>query len=242
LVDSAKTVLARNGGDTVLDLNPDGTATAADFIDAANAEGINALFAQKDMFYLSQTVDFTAALADWRGPMPNIGVLRDMIQFCLKHNVTLTLILGSSHADQLETFRQAGLWPYVEQLKIELAQLVDDAHSDGVTAWDFVEYAPYTTEIVPLPGDRVTRLRWFWESVHFTRALGDIMLQRVFRGTPGDFGAPLTMATVDARNRFVRDQQHAFVGWRLACQSARPAPCPIQFGASPVASTADAKR
>ena len=108
---------------------------------------------------------------------------------------------------------------------MDLAQLVADAHSDSITAWDFVEYAPYTTETVPPQGDRVTRLRWFWEPVHFQRALGEIMLQRVFRGTPADFGALLMPATVDARNQFVRDQQRAFSGWRLACEDNRQQRC-----------------
>jgi hypothetical protein len=225
LVDSAKTVMARKGGDTVLNLRPDGTATAADFIDVARAEGMNALFTQKDEYDLSRIAGFKQVFSNWHGPMPNIGIVRDMIAFCLEHNVTLTLILGSSHVDQLEIYRQAGLWPYIEQLKVDLTKLVADAHSDTITAWDFVEYAPYTTEKVPPPGDRVTRLRWFWEPVHFQRALGEIMLQRVFDGTPADFGAPLTMATVDARNQLVRDQQRSFIGWRLACEANRQAQC-----------------
>jgi hypothetical protein len=225
LVDSIHAVLARRGGDTVMDLRPDGTATAADFIDVAQAEGMNALFTQKDQYDLSRVAGFKRVLADWHGPMPNIGVLRGMIRFCLQHDISLTLILGAAHADQMEIYRQAGLWPYIEKLKVDLAQLVADAHSDGITAWDFVEYGPYTTETVPPRGDRGTRLHWFWEPVHFQRALGEIMLQRVFLGSPADFGAPLTVATVDARNQFVRDQQRAFSGWRLACDDNRQDRC-----------------
>jgi hypothetical protein len=237
LADSIHTVLARHGGDTILDLRPDGTATAADFIDVARTEGMNALFTQKDQYDLSRVAGFKHVLADWHGPMPNIGILHDMIRFCLQHDITLTLILGASHADQMEIYRQAGLWPSVEKLKLDLAQLVADAHSDDITAWDFVEYASYTTETVPPQGDRITRLHWFWEPVHFQRALGEIMLQRVFLGTPADFGAELTMATVDTRNQFVRDQQRAFSGWRLACETNRQQRC-----RSPAAIAAEASR
>ena len=56
--------------------------------------------------------------------------------------VSLTFILASSHADLMEIFRKAGLWPYVEKLKVDIAQIVADAHNDSITAWDFVEYAP----------------------------------------------------------------------------------------------------
>jgi hypothetical protein len=119
-------------------------------------------------------------------------------------------------AAQGGTACEAGLWPYVAQVKVDLAKLVAGANSITITAWDFLEYASYTTEPVPPPGDRITRPRWFWESVHFTPALGEIMLQRVFHDTPADFGAPLTLARVDARNQLVREQQRAFVGWHLA--------------------------
>src|ERR1700722_20903284 len=110
LVDSVRTVLARNGGATVLNLRPEGAAPAADLLDVARAEGMNALFTQKDEYDLSQVGAFKRVLADWHGPMPNMGILRDMIAFCLRHDVTLTLVLGSSHVDQMEIYRKAGLW------------------------------------------------------------------------------------------------------------------------------------
>jgi len=120
----------------------------------------------------------------------------------------------------------------VEQIKVDLAALIAKAHSDSITAWDFVEYSPYTTERVPPPGDLVTKMKWFWETSHFQRALGDIMLHRVFEGTPADFGVPLTAATVEARNQSVRDQQRAYIGWQLACETNRQVSCSAPLGAS----------
>jgi hypothetical protein len=54
--------------------------------------------------------------------------------------------------------------------------------------------------------------------VHFKKALGDLMLRRVFSGVPDDFGARLTADTVAAPNDLVREQQRAFAGWHLACE------------------------
>jgi len=225
LTDSVTTILSQRGGDRVLDLRPDGTSTDADFANAARAEGMNAVFAQKDEYDLARLPIFQRILADWRGPMPNMDIIREMIRFCQVHDISLTLILGSSHADGMEIYRRAGFWPRIEQIKVDLAALVTEANSETITAWDFLEYAPYTTERLPPRGDRVTNLQWFWEPVHFKRALGDIMLHRVFLGTPADFGAPLTTATVDARNQAVREQQRAFIGWHLACESNQQAKC-----------------
>lgn len=216
--DSVTTILSQGGGDRILDLRPDGTSTEADFLTAARAEGMNAVFAQKDEFNLSRIAGFQRLLVNWREPMPNMDVIREIIGFCRDHDVTLILILAASHADELEIYRRAGLWPRVEQVKMDLATIVAEAHSDTVTVWDFVEYASYTTEKLPPAGDTVTSLRWFWEPVHFKRALGEVMLRRVFAGTPDGFGARLTPATVGSRNDVVRDQQRQFAGWHLACE------------------------
>jgi hypothetical protein len=241
LTDSVRTVLAQRGrdggGDTVLDLRSDGTSTDADFAAAAHAEGMNAVFAQKDEYDLSRIPTFQQTLANWHGLMPNLGVVREMIRFCREHDLTLTLILGSSHADGMEIYRRAGLWPWVEQLKIDIASLVAEARGDTVTAWDFVEYSGYTTEKLPPPGDRVTPIHWFWEPVHFKMALGEVMLRRVFSGAPADFGAPLTSETVAVRNQAVREQQRAFIGWQLACETNPQSTC-----APPPAAATEASR
>lgn len=227
LIDSVRTVLAQGGGNHVLDLRENGTSTNADFAEAARVEGMNSVFAQKDVYDLVNLPEFQRTLAHWQGPMPNMGIIQQVIQFCLTHDLTLTLILGSSHADQMEMFRRTGLWPRVEQIKVDLAMLVAAAHSDSITAWDFVEYGRYTGERVPPPGDTASKIAFFWEPMHFRHALGDLMLQRVFHGTPADFGVPLTPATVAARNQAVRDQQRAFVGWRLACETNHQASCTL---------------
>jgi hypothetical protein len=175
-------------------------------------------------------------IAHWHGKMPNLEIVRDMISFCRERGVTLTLILGPSHIDGMETYRRAGLWHYFEQLKVELAALVTEANSDTVEAWDFVEYTPYTTETVPPPGDKATPTRWFWDQVHFKKALGDLMLRRVFSGVPDDFGARLKADTVTARNDLVREQQRAFAGWRLACELKPQNRCRVPDGTSAEAS------
>lgn len=225
LADSTATIVGQKRGTNLLDLRPDGTATEADFLDVAQAEGMNALFTQKDLFDLGRAGGFARVLSTWNGPMPNMAMIRDIVAFCREHDIALTLILGSAHIDQMEIYRRAGLWPRIEQMKSDLAAIVADAHSDTITAWDFVEYSPYTTETVPPAGDRKTRMRWFWEPVHFQRALGDAMVSRAFSGTPPDFGAKLTAASVDARNREVRAQQAAFTDWHLACEAKRPREC-----------------
>jgi hypothetical protein len=230
LLDSVRTIMAQSGGERVLDLRADGTSTEADFATAARVEGMNSVFAQKNAGRMAEIPIFTRALAGWRGPLPNFDIVSEMISFCRERDVTLTLILASFHADEMETYRRVGLWPRVEQLKKDLASAVARANRDTITAWDFVEYSPYTTEIVPPPGDKVSPTRWFWEQAHFKRALGEVMLRRVFEGAPSDFGAPLTPDTIADRNELVREQQKGFVGWRLACEQTDGDDCGHSIG------------
>jgi hypothetical protein len=222
LVDSIKTILVQQSGDRALNLLADGTASDADFANAARADGMNALFAQKDQFEEGRAQDIAAVLAGWQGSMPNLASVREMISFCRNHGVTLTLVLGPAHSDALEQYRAIGLWPRIEQLKFDLAALVGESDGTTIALWDFLEYVSYTTEVVPPPGDRTTMLRWFWEPVHFRKTLGDVMLQRIFEGTPDGFGVRLTPSIVAARNKQVRAQRDA---WKRgqACQQGTPA-------------------
>jgi hypothetical protein len=216
LVDSAVTIGSQWVGGPILDVHADGTATDADFASAAAADGQNALFVNKNSFEQARIPGFVRIQEGWQGPMPNLSVVRDMIRFCQEHGISLTLIIGPMHADALELYRSAGLWPRIEKLKSDLASMVTKAGDPHITLWDFFEYSPYTTERVPRDGDRKTRLMWFWEPTHFRKSLGDIMMTRVFSGGDESFGQILTAGNAEARNRQVHEQQRAFLGWRVA--------------------------
>ena len=237
LSDSVTTILSQRGGDRVLDLRADGTSTDADFANAARAEGMNAVFSQKDEFDLARIGGFQRLLADWHGPMPNMNLIEEMIRFCRAHDISLTLILASSHADALEIYRRGGLWPRVEQIKVDLADLVTKANDPSITAWDFVEYAPWTTETLPPPGDRTTPIRWFWEPVHFKRALGEVMLQRVFHGMPADIRREADRRD-GGRAQPVRTRPTARVSWLASGVRDKPG---IQM-CSPAGPAAEASR
>ena len=64
--------------------------------------------------------------------------------------------------------------------------------------WDFSGYNSLTTEDVPPDGDSETQMKWYWESSHYKKELGDLVLDRIFdyhhpeRIVPDDFGVLLT--------------------------------------------------
>ena len=85
--------------------------------------------------------------------------------------------------------------------------------------WDFSGYNSLTTEPVPPLGDTETRMHWYFESSHYQKSLGDLVLDRIFdhqepgRTVPDDFGILLTSATLEAHLAQIRADRKR---WRKA--------------------------
>ena len=81
------------------------------------------------------------------------------------------------HAQLLLLFQETGLWLAFEDWKRLLVRTIDEERAAGrlrgeVTLWDFSGISEPTTETIPMPKDRTTELRWYWEGGHFKAALG----------------------------------------------------------------------
>jgi hypothetical protein len=209
LLDSITTVLSqRTPG--LLDLAADGSATEADFINAARVDGMHTLFAQKDAAEAERASRLKLSMATWQGGLPNLDIISAVIALCRANGVKLTLVIAPHHADAQELYWRAGLWPRIEQLKTELATLAAGS-GDAVVLWDFMDYSPFSTEPVPREGDRRTATHWFWEPTHFKKPLGKIMIERMFGTGAPPFGSALTPADVLARNAAVRAERHSLI-------------------------------
>jgi hypothetical protein len=224
LLDSVTTIASQERAN-VLNLAPDGSGTEADFIDAARTDGMHELFAQKDAFEAERARKVAAVMADWRGTLPDMDAVAAIVAFARGHGINLTLVIAPHHADALEIYWRAGLWPRVEQLKVELTTLA--AQGGGVTLWDFLDYSSFATEPVPPASDRRTPTSWFWEPTHFKKQLGEIMIQRMFGSGAPAFGVQLMPANLAQRNARVRADRQAFVcrrdGVMLTALDAHPA-------------------
>ena len=209
LVDSGATVL-RQTDPNALNLSPNGTATESDFANAARWDGMHDLFAQKADSEAAAAAVIARGLAGWQGPMPNLDAVAQIIDLAIAHHVKLTLVIAPHHASSMELYWRVGLWPRVEELKQQLADMV--ARKDhGVVLWDFMDYSSYSTEPVPPAGDRHTPTQWFWEATHFKQPLGHLIIARINGAQSPDFGRILTPETVAARNAEVRAQRDAVV-------------------------------
>jgi hypothetical protein len=202
LLDSIDTLNANRRPDSA-DLAPSGDLSEAGLRSDAVELGSSSLFAQRDLrnirFYYGKTKS-NEGMADIQG----------IIDLCRQRGTRLILFINPVHADMLETFDLLGLWPAYESWKRDLvAMLAQQPGSTGAIAlWDFSGYDSYTTESVPNASRDV--LHWFWEPSHYTKELGDKIIERLFGGGDGTYGVLLTPATIESRIADVRAAREAY--------------------------------
>ncbi len=202
LLDSVDTLRANLRPDSA-NLAPTGDLSEASLRRDAVELGSWSLFSQRDLqnirLYYGKTKN-DAGLAD----------VEQIIELCRDRGARLVMLINPVHADMLETFDRLGLWDDFESWKRQLVTLAtaESSAAWGVELWDFSGYDAYSTESVPSSGNVV--LQWFWEPSHYTKALGDKIVGRMFGGGSADFGALLTPATIEARIADVRAARHAY--------------------------------
>ena len=204
LLDSAATVLANRQEDSA-NLARSGDLSEAGLRSEAMQLGSYSLFAQRDLrnirFYSGKIRD-DRAMAD----------IRAIVALCKARGTRLVLFINPVHADMLETFDLLGFWSGFEDWKRQLATVIAAAAGPQdrglIELWDFSGYDAYSGESVPAAGR--AQLKWFWEPSHYTKALGDTILDRIFGGSENGYGELLTPASVESRLAAVRDARRTY--------------------------------
>ncbi|HEY6131964.1 MAG TPA: hypothetical protein VIV27_08090, partial [Halioglobus sp.] len=134
--------------------------------------------------------------------------LHKILKDCYQENIDVTLVFFPFHARLAESMHAVGIWPFFEKWKKDVVLLNEkEAAKAGQPAypvWDFTGYNSITTESVPLPGDRHTRMKWHTDSTHISKAAGDLLQDRIWGTTETqgfmDFGRKVNSSNVDAHN------------------------------------------
>ncbi len=211
LADSLATLKASRRGET-LDVSPSGSLSEAGFRRETAELGAAPLFAQRNLYnirtYRGRTFPQDGA---GQADAPGLADLRAIIALCRARGIQLELFAQPMHADLLETLDLLGAWPAYEAWKRELVEVSrGGAPGAAVRVWDFGGYDQYSTETLPESSDRGARLRWFWEPSHYTKALGSLILTRIFGGRDMSYGVVLTAETIEARLADVRARRAAY--------------------------------
>ncbi|MFM2098601.1 MAG: hypothetical protein RLZZ366_140 [Pseudomonadota bacterium] len=167
---------------------PQGYNGLNDYHDIVAAEGYAAIFDQRNREYVGRFQTQNKRLA-W----PSVGANRNwqalsrLVAFCRENRIALTLHTFPYHADLLMIFDRTRVMGELEQWRAELRRY---AQAKDVPLYDFIGLDARTSELVPAPGDKTSKMTYYWEAGHFRAALGDMLIGTMVRGSPLTDDAP----------------------------------------------------
>jgi hypothetical protein len=209
LIDSIKTVLIQTRPYAAT-LTPRGFNPMQDYVPIARVDGWHALFQHKaESVARSLATLPKSVVARGTETSPPLELARTIVRTCIRQGTELHLVIYPYHAQLLMLYDAAGLWPAFEEWKRRIADLVatevaagsGDPGAGKVVLWDFSDFHRFALEPVPAKGDRTVDIQWYWESAHFKKELGDLILFRILEGTNAQdgFGLPLVPGNVDGQ-------------------------------------------
>lgn len=160
----------------------------------------------------------------------SLDSFRALARECREHGVELTVVMPPTHALQLEAIEQAGLWATFERWKREVVAAASEVNRSvaappeaaRIVVWDFTGYAGFVAEDVPPADEEAVAMRWYWESSHFKKELGDLVVCRLHGAAPPggedirDFGVALTPGNVERRLATVRAERQIYLATHRA--------------------------
>lgn len=203
--DSLRTL--RNQDPRRVEIDPDGQRNKSVFEGNAARLGLHQMFNFSEVRYLRTRINlpmhkrYTPIDAEGRSTLLPLARLLDR---AAERGIVVHLFVTPVHARQLEVYRTLGLWNEIEKWKRDVLRVSRGEYlrstSQSFPLWDFADYVEATSEPVPAAGDRTSRMKWYWESSHYTTALGHHVLNRIFRTgeTPlSGFGVELDETRID---------------------------------------------
>lgn len=166
--------------------------------------------------FLAGTPREVASVRFRRSYTQTMGQLREILAVATKNNIRVTLIINPIHARQTYVIAAMGLWEANEIWKRELtAAVAQSPKRELVALWDFSGIGLCTGEAMPPENDAKSAMRWYRESSHFRRTLGDRVFDRVFGGSYdgacGEFGTRLQESSLTS---ILAQQRDALARWK----------------------------
>ena len=149
------------------------------------------------------------------GSVNTFDYFRRILEDSHRKKIKLRILISPAHARQWELVASTGLWDQWETWKREVVRLNEEVsrwyRQKPFPLWDFSGYNTYTIEPVPKLGDKISMMQWYWESSHYRKELGDLVLDRVMnysdphRPIADDFGVQLTSRNVERQLEIIRE-------------------------------------
>jgi hypothetical protein len=127
---------------------------------------------------------------------------REMLDYARAQRIDLHLFISPVHARYLDWYAHVGWWALFEHWKRALAATItaEASATPGRTPfvlWDFSGFHDIAIEQVPQYGDLESRMRWYLDTSHYSRAAGNLILDRILRSADNNVSS-LPRATLEA--------------------------------------------
>jgi hypothetical protein len=153
----------------------------------------------------------------------NWKIYQRLLLLSQQQGIDLRIVISPAHARLFETIESKGVWDLFEQWKQQLVALNESVAAQqgkpSFPLWDFSGYNHYTTEEVPALGDAETQMQWYWESSHYKKKLGDLVLDQIFDYHPQErkiadgFGVKITSENITTHLAKIRQDRQQ---WRAS--------------------------
>ncbi|MDD3353332.1 hypothetical protein [Zoogloea sp.] len=132
------------------------------------------------------------------GPSSDLLALEAILDLAQSKGSTVHLVIYPYHAQIRGMMEKIGLTPLFLEWKRQMNTLASRRQPGQapLALWDFSTLSEETREAIPPPGDRTTRLHYYWEAGHFKKELGDKILERILLNQ-GEFGVRLDTASIE---------------------------------------------
>ena len=107
---------------------------------------------------------------------------RGILELAYKNHLDLKPFISPSHARQWEAIEVFGLWGKFEDWKRKIVKINQEEaikwHQKEIDIWDFSGYNSITSE--PVVGHADNDKSYYWESSHYKKELGDLVIARIY--------------------------------------------------------------
>ena len=234
--------LASSRAQSGSDLLANGQLAETPFRQNVRDDGAAAVFDQKNTMTVAQYARPHRVLAEPAGaPIRGLQAVQEVIDLAHQHGIAVILAVQPAHVSRLELLDNMGYWDDYEHWKRALTAMTAAARArqQAVTLWDFGGYEAYAQEAVSAQKGATAGMQWFWDPVHYTSALGNVMVARMFAPPEATgYGVRLTPDNLEARLAVVREQRAAFRANNPAEAARLAALCGAACNTAPVSAAA----
>ncbi len=139
---------------------------------------------------------------------------KNILKMCYDNNIKVDIVFGPSHIRQWEAlnyYHDISVWyDWKKDVVLSVEKIAEEENKKAFRVFDFSVYHELTSEDVPTDPEKY--MKYHWESSHYKKELGDIVLDRLLDISPyKDFGVELNIQNIDNHLQKLREDRIKFI-------------------------------